>query len=121
MSFNLINQLSIEDKVKIKNYINLYGVSKNFIGVDEWLTYWGKEKIKLYKLLGGKVIHRIPFSCIKPKEELREEFANIYYHSKFVNNYYDWLEKNFYSKGYNEDRKSLDPDREIYFTCKRWL
>ena len=61
MSFNLISQLSSEDKKKIENYIYTYGIRKeNFVGLDTWLRHWGVSKIKLYKLLGNKMMVRFP-------------------------------------------------------------
>ena len=49
MSFNLIDQIPTEDKVKIENYISLYGVKDGFIGLDAWLKHWSNNKIKMYK------------------------------------------------------------------------
>jgi hypothetical protein len=57
--FNLINEISAQDRVKIENYINLYGINKDsFIGLDKWLSDWGKSNIKLYKLLGNQLIYK---------------------------------------------------------------
>jgi hypothetical protein len=36
--FNLIDVISAEDRVKMENYIKLYGVQKDFIGLDSWLA-----------------------------------------------------------------------------------
>lgn len=91
MSFNLLDQLSAEDKKKIENYISLYGTASHFIGVDEWLVNWAKNKIKLYKLLGGQFIYRVPFQYDKPEEELRSELYRLIDESEFISSLSAWL------------------------------
>lgn len=91
MSFNLLDQLSAEDKKKIENYISLYGTTSHFIGVDEWLVNWAKNKIKLYKLLGGQFIYRVPFQYDKPKEELKSELCRLTDKSEFISSLSVWL------------------------------
>ena len=88
--FNLTKVLPAEDKEKIKKYITLFGTDINFIGADEWLQWWGIEKIKLYKLLGNKFIHYIDFEYTKNDEEVEDEIykklilkyqiGSFYYH-----------------------------------------
>lgn len=89
--FNLLDQLSAEDKKKIENYISLYGAASHFIGVDEWLVNWAKNKIKLYKLLGGQFIYRVPFQYDKPEEELKSELYHLIDESEFIDSLSTWL------------------------------
>lgn len=91
MNFNLLNQLTKEDRVKIENYIRLYGIYKDFIGIDEWLKYWSINKIKMYKLLGNKLIYQVPFEYNKSQDELSEQLSNLICCSNFPNKLYDWL------------------------------
>ena len=94
MSFNLLNQLTKEDRVKIENYIRLYGTYKDFIGIDEWLKYWSVNKIKMYKLLGNKLIYRVPFEYNKSKPELASQISNFIHLSDFPDELHDWLYTN---------------------------
>ena len=89
--FNLLDQLSAEDKVKIENYVHLYGAADHFIGVDEWLVNWAKNKIKLYKLLGGKLIYKVPYKYEKSAEELKKQLRQMNSRSDFPYFFNDWL------------------------------
>ena len=91
MAFNLVNELSELDKVKLNNYIHLYGTREGFVGVDNWLNDWGKNKIKLYKLLGNKFEHRVDFSYDKSKEDLRHQLQELFRkHNYFYEELLDW-------------------------------
>ena len=92
MNFNLLNQLTKEDRVKIENYIHLYGVYKDFIGIDEWLKYWSINKIKMYKLLDNKLIYRVPFEYNKSQDELNGQLSKLIWHSNFPDRLYKWLD-----------------------------
>ena len=91
MNFNLLNELTKEDKIKIENYIKIYGVYKDFIGIDKWLKYWSINKIKMYKLLGNKLIYRVPFEYNKSQEELNGQLSNLICYSNFPKKLHDWL------------------------------
>lgn len=73
--FNLVNVLSDKDKNLITQYIIRYGVASHFIGADEWLKYWGKEKIKLFKLFGNSFTYTVPFSYEKQPDELQKQLT----------------------------------------------
>lgn len=74
----LLNVLTEEDKYKISNFVKRFGKSNgNFIGCEEWLKYWSKEKVTLYHLLGDQLIRKIPFSYEKTHEEKKEEFREL--------------------------------------------
>ena len=94
MGFNLVNQLTQEDRAKIENYIHEYGTKKNFIGIDSWLQYWSANKIKMYKLLGNQFIYRIPFEYHKSEEELNQQIHDLIYNEDFPNAFKKWLDKN---------------------------
>ena len=88
---NLIDKLSLEDKAKIENYIDIYGVNKeNFIGIEKWLQNWSHSKQKLYKLLGNKFIHKINFRYIKDNYELKHEVCNILFKTPFKESYHSF-------------------------------
>jgi hypothetical protein len=83
MAFSLYSILTEEDKTILKNYISLYGIrEESFIGLEEWLKYWSKNKIKLYKLLGENLIYKIPYSYEEPVESLENKFENIVYNTE---------------------------------------
>jgi hypothetical protein len=96
MSFNLIDQLTAEDKIKIENYIRLWGVADGFIGLDAWLEHWAKNKIKMYKLLGGNFIYHVPFTYEKSEQELRTQVGLLVngYGGRFKSYLFDWFDIN---------------------------
>ena len=90
--FNLREQITAEDRVKLENYINLYGVGSHFIGVDNWLVNWANNKVKLYKLLNNQLIYKVPYTYEKPQAELREELDNLFYEDNgFCEQYRDYI------------------------------
>ena len=91
MNFNLLNQLTEEDRIKIENYIYLYGTRESFIGIDEWLKHWSINKIKMYKLLGNQMIYRVPFKYTKSKDELSVQLSNFLCNSDFPSFFRDWI------------------------------
>ena len=96
MNFNLVSQLTEEDRTKIENYIYLYGTKDNFIGIDEWLKHWGVNKIKMYKLLGNQFIYRTPFEYHKSKSEMDNQITELIYRQKFPGIFREWLESHRY-------------------------
>ena len=94
MSFNLLSVLTEEDRTKIENYIRLYGTQKNFIGLDNWLSYWSTNKIKMYKMLGNQLIYRVPFEYNKSKEELNNQIAYLVKTDRFIPALKDWIKNN---------------------------
>lgn len=100
--FDLREQLSDDDKKKLESYICTYGIQKeNFIGVDDWLCYWSKNNIKLYKLLGNKFIHKIPFCYEKDKTELNSLIGNELLNEPFINHYMAWVCSYFHRNNYD--------------------
>lgn len=95
MSFDLLTTLTAEDRIKIGNYIKLYGTVEGFIGIDAWLEHWAKNKIKMYKMLGETLIKRIPFSYEKPMTELRYQVSRFLDSdkNKFLPAYYDFIDQ----------------------------
>ena len=91
MNFNLLSQLSKEDKEKIEKYIYLYGTKENFIGVDNWLKYWSTNKIKMFKLLNNQLIYRTPFEYVKSQDEIDKQIADLVQYYSFPNHLFEWL------------------------------
>jgi hypothetical protein len=88
---DLIAQLSEEDKVKIKNYISIYGVNiDDFIGLDTWLQDWSHANQRLYKLLGNQFIYKVPYTYNKQKRELASEILTLCARSEFREEYSDF-------------------------------
>lgn len=88
---NLIDELSRDDKAKIVNYIDKYGISKAFfVGVDEWLEVWSHANQKLYKLLGNKFIHKFVYEYEKDKDALERELLDDLFHTKFKTSYHNF-------------------------------
>lgn len=75
---NLFDYLTELDNKRIENYIHLYGIEDDYIGNKAYLKYWAENNKKLFHLLGGKLIHKIPFKCEKPKEAIEKELAALY-------------------------------------------
>lgn len=90
MAFNLTSMLTKEDRTKIENYIHLYGIKDGFVGIDEWLKYWGIEKIKLYKLLGKQFIYNFNYKYEMSYEERIKLFQPLRTHV-FINQWVDFL------------------------------
>ena len=65
--FDLFNLIPADEKATIHNYINEWAVEiENYVGDNEYFKYYNKNKPKLYRLLGQKFIHKIPFTYVKP-------------------------------------------------------
>lgn len=80
MSFNLYPMLSEQDKTIMKNYIFQYGIKEeHFIGLEEWLTGWSYNKIKLYKLLGNSFTYSKPFKHEEPYSRIVDNFERLIY------------------------------------------
>lgn len=89
---DLINKLSDEDKIKIKNYITLYGINEdNFLGLDKWLSNWSHSNQVLFKLLNYQLIYKVPFSYLKRVEDIQVEVEEIIKNDPFIESF-----KNFY-------------------------
>ena len=95
MNFNLIDKISAEDKVKIENYIKLYGVPQDFIGLDNWLKPWSDNKIKMYKMLGNQLIYKVPFEFNKSENDLHYQIKELVNNDPFINDImFKWFRNN---------------------------
>lgn len=108
MSFNLIDQISAEDRKRIENYISLYGVTSDFIGLDEWLKHWSKNKIKMYKMLNNQLIYRVPFEFNKSQNDLRYQIKALIQEDPFEGTILNWLRNNRDSFPENKYNDILD-------------
>lgn len=89
---NLLDKLTDLDRKRIENYIDLYGVNKkDFIGIDDYLVHWAKEKKHLCKLLGGDLMVKIPYSLEKNADIIKGEFRTLATHT-FIYKYIDAIE-----------------------------
>lgn len=80
---DLIKEISELDKKRIINYIDAYGVPKDiFIGIDEYLSRWSKNKQTLYHLLGDKLIVKVPYEEDKAPYLIKDDCNRI------INNYW---------------------------------
>lgn len=82
---NLMNYLTKEDNKKISAYLKTYG-AEGYIGNDKYLQDWADSKKKLFHLLGGNLIYKVPFSYERPQSEIygkidkfmwKDEFSKI--------------------------------------------
>ena len=74
--FNLYSLLTPLDNKRIENYINRFA-TKNYIGNEKYLEEWGKNNIKLYKLLGNQLIYKMPITIKKPDEALESDLHSL--------------------------------------------
>ena len=82
---NLFDHLTEKDNTLIENYINLYGASKeNYIGNETWLQYWASNKPKLFHLLGGNLIYKVPYAYEVSEEVLHDEIYDLNRHHEFI-------------------------------------
>lgn len=98
---NLFDYLSEEDNKKIESYIQKYGVEDDYIGNEAYLKYWAESNKKLFHLLGGNLIYKVPFCYDKNREILSMElksFRNRYINflDKFTTHIFDFFRKHNY-------------------------
>lgn len=73
----LLEQLTPLDRARFENYVGTYGcTSENFIGTDEYLSSWAKNKSKLFHLLNGNLMVSVPFEYEKDESEIRIDCAD---------------------------------------------
>lgn len=75
---NLIDKIPVEDIVRIENFIYRFGIHPDrYVGTREWLSNWEHANQKLYKLLGGKLIHEIDFTYDKDEDKIYREIREM--------------------------------------------
>ena len=89
---DLYSYLTKEDNDKIKNYILKYGSAYKFsyIGNEQYLKYWRDNKKKLFHLLGGELILKIPFEYNRNVYQINQEIHNLQDHP-FLEKYLDLI------------------------------
>ena len=90
---NLYDYISELDWKRIENYISLYGTKEGYKGNEEYLDDWRQCKKKLFHLLGGELIKRVPFEFEMPKELLERELTDLISTSSFREKYREKLLK----------------------------
>lgn len=88
---NLLDQLTELDNKRIENYIYTYGAAEGrYLGNAEYLKYWAQCKPHLFKLLGGKLIHKIPVEIDKSQKIINKEFDDFFFrYEEFLNAFAD--------------------------------
>lgn len=105
---NLLDKIDSLDKTRINNFIRLYGVRQGYIGNEEYLSYWAVEKKKLFKLLDGNLIYKVPYSFQKNEYIIKKELSKLYNQHPF---FHKWQDLMHYAKDlYSEDRER----RQLY-------
>ena len=110
---NLFEYLTEEDSNKIEVYVKKFG-SQNYIGNEEWLKYWAENKKKLFHLLDGQLIYKVPFTYSKNDNMLEEEIRNLVNSHEFISMYYDLIDELF-SNMIEEERKNSKERTDEYF------
>lgn len=113
---NLYEQLSELDRKRIENYIFINGIAeKGYIGNEEYLKYWANCNKKLFHLLGGKLIHKIPFTYEKEEYDIKREIRTLL--NKYMNRdmFLDVLESENFDKHYEDvEEDTFDLKNKIY-------
>ena len=81
---NLYDYLTPLDNKRIENYIKSWG-SEDYIGNKKYLRFWDKDKRKLFRLLGGKLIHSVPISIEKNDDIIEKEIRDLIRNSDLCN------------------------------------
>ena len=74
---DLYAEISELDKKRIENYASKWGSPHHTIPMQEYLSYWNKNKQRMFKLLGNKLIYSCNFEYEKPAEEIKFEFNKL--------------------------------------------
>ena len=90
---NLFDYLTEEDNRKIKNYIHTFAVDdKLYAGNDKYLSYWANNNKKLFHLLDGNLIYKVPYEYIKSEDNIRQEIDNLLEADNF-DIFYDFIDE----------------------------
>ena len=107
---NLFDHLTEKDNTLIYNYITTYGITEDgYVGNETWLQYWKQNKPKLFHLLGGNLIYKVPFEYNVDEKLLRDNIQKLLYTHHFVSLYKDVAdEKKFHEEMFTSNLKSGD-------------
>lgn len=98
---NLIDKISDKDKERLINYIDCYGVGKQyFVGLDDWLANWSHANQKLFKLLGEELIREFDFSYTMDTDILYEQIKKLWTDSPFIDSFIQFANKTVMSADY---------------------
>lgn len=77
---NLFDYLTPLDNKRLENYITTYGANKDFYkGNQEYLKDWAASKKKMFHVLGGNLIVKVPYTYEKRKEEVYDDISTLLY------------------------------------------
>lgn len=75
---NLFDYLTEEDNRKIENYIYTYAIDENsYTGNKNYLSYWADNNKKLFHLLGGNLIYKVPYEYAKSEDIIKREISDL--------------------------------------------
>lgn len=74
---NLFNYLTEKDNKLIENYITTFGIEEGYIGNEKYLSYWATNNKKLFRLLGGQLIYKIPYEYEIEPYQFRLEIEHL--------------------------------------------
>ena len=82
---DLLKELPKKDKEIFENYVCKFShvPKEDFVGVEDYLRYWSKSKVGLYKLLGNQFKVTIPFAHKKSEKELKESVKGVVRNTDF--------------------------------------
>lgn len=104
----LLDAITPEEKEVMNAYITTYGaIDEYFIGLDKWLQFWSYSKQKLFKLLGGKLIHKEDFTYEKERDTLISEVRNKLLTLDFKKSYHNFF-IDVIRKYWNEDKMDIE-------------
>lgn len=114
---NLLETLTKEDNKLIELYIDKFGIPLNeYCGNQVFLRHWAKNKKLLYKLLGDKLILRIPYPKEANKklieELIEEDVAGHYFFDIVLRNYFEYYLTGDNIEKYNTDNEYIQITKE---------
>ena len=85
---NLLDYLTPEDNKKIETFILNYGIKDEYIGNKEYLSLWAENNKKLFHLLGGNLIYKVPLEYQKSQTDIESDMRKLGKEPFFEHLYY---------------------------------
>lgn len=113
---DLLKELPKKDKEIFENYVCKFShvPKEDFVGVEDYLRYWSKSKVGLYKLLGNQFKVTIPFTYKKNEKELKENIKRVVMNTDFCDileaavEFFRWhLYDSFDREAWNRDYEDM--------------
>jgi len=84
---NLFDYLTEKDNKLIENYITTFGIQDGYVGNEKYLSYWAANNKKLFKLLGGQLIYKVPYEYEMEPYQIKMEFNELKQYHPFIKNF----------------------------------